>query len=183
MTQSFDTELEEVTAKFTRELSQAVSALILKRLGIGKSAARAAGAAAPSPKASKKAAAAATAAAPAAAPAAAKPKGKRAAKGAGKKAKAGAPRRKRSTEAERAQMLDNVHKAVAARQGMAAGEIERATKLSKPIVAAALRTLKEQGKVFMGGTKRFARYATSQEAADSASSDAKNKAQGGAAAA
>lgn len=179
MTQSFDTELEEVTAKFTRELSQAVSALILKRLGIGKSAAKAAGATTAAPKASAKKAAAA-----AAAPAAPKPKGKRgAAKGAGKKTKTGAPRRKRSTEAERLQMLDNVHKAVAAQQGMAAGEIERATKLSKPIVAAALRQLKEQGKVFMGGTKRFARYATSQEAADSASADAKNKAQGGAAAA
>lgn len=173
MTQSFDTELEEVTAKFTRELSQAVSALILKRLGIGKSAARAVVSTQAAPKAPSKKAA----------PAAAKPKAKRAAKGAGKKAKSGAPRRKRSTEAERLQMLENVYKAVASQQGMAAGEIERATKLSKPIVAAALRTLKEQGKVFMGGTKRFARYATTQEAADSASADAKNKAQGGAGAA
>jgi DNA-binding transcriptional regulator GbsR (MarR family) len=56
---------------------------------------------------------------------------------------------------------------------MGLGEIERATKLSRSALTSALKALKEEGRVFMGGTRRFARYATSQAAADRASLDAR----------
>ena len=54
-----------------------------------------------------------------------------------------------------------------------AGEIERRSALSRAVVAGALKALKDEGRLFMGGTKRFARYATSQATADKASRDAR----------
>jgi DNA-binding transcriptional regulator GbsR (MarR family) len=62
---------------------------------------------------------------------------------------------------------------VGSSNGLSVGEIERASGLSRASVASALKQLKEQGRTFMGGTKRFARYAPTQAAADRASVDAR----------
>jgi DNA-binding IclR family transcriptional regulator len=77
------------------------------------------------------------------------------------------------TVEERAATLDAVERIVATDQGLSAGEIERRSNLSRATVAAALKALKDEGRLFMGGTKRFARYATSQAAADKASREAR----------
>lgn len=70
-------------------------------------------------------------------------------------------------------MLDKVERIVADNEGLSAGEIERRSDLSRAAVAGALKVLKDEGRLFMGGTKRFARYATSQTAADKASREAR----------
>ena len=70
-------------------------------------------------------------------------------------------------------MLAEVERALSGSGGMGLGEIERATKLSRSALTSALKALKEEGRVFMGGTRRFARYATSQAAADRASLEAR----------
>ena len=63
---------------------------------------------------------------------------------------------------------------VASSSGLGVGEIERQSGLSRSAVGSALKALKDQGRVFMGGTKRFARYATTQAAADQASLEARS---------
>lgn len=68
--------------------------------------------------------------------------------------------------------------AITAKGSMSVGEIEREVELSKSLITSALKTLKQEGRVFMGGTKRFARYAATQAAADQASLEA-HRAPGG----
>jgi DNA-binding transcriptional regulator GbsR (MarR family) len=57
--------------------------------------------------------------------------------------------------------------------GLSSSEIERETALSRAVVSAALKALKEQRRIFMGGTRRFARYAKTQAMADRASLNAR----------
>ncbi|MEO7328808.1 MAG: hypothetical protein ABI193_09540, partial [Minicystis sp.] len=83
-----------------------------------------------------------------------------------------APRARPSAD-ERAAALDHVAAVVVGASGSSVGEIERQSSLSRGAVIASLKALKEQGRVFMGGTKRFARYAMTQAAADKASVEAR----------
>ncbi len=160
MATPFEAELEALVSRHARELTEEVTDLILGRLGIERGAARAlTGLGRP------RAAGSRGQAAPAA------PAKKR------EKPAAGAPARRagrgRPTSEQRAASLDEVARVVAGSSGMSVSEIERASGLARGEVASALRALKEQGRVFMGGTKRFARYAASQAAADRASADAR----------
>jgi hypothetical protein len=166
MAHPFETELEELAAKFARELSHEVTALILRRLGIEKIAPRSLGGGGGGGGGGGRPAAASRA------PRASKPKRGAPARAAAKPA-AKPSRRTRVTVEERAATLDAVERIVATDQGLSAGEIERRSNLSRATVAAALKALKDEGRLFMGGTKRFARYATSQAAADKASREAR----------
>ena len=168
MAHSFETELEELAAKFARELSQEVTALILRRLGIEKIAPRSSGGGG----GGSGGGGGARQASASRAPRATKPKRGAPARAAAKPA-AKPSRRTRVTVEERAATLDSVERIVSADQGLSAGEIERSSGLSRATVAAALKALKDEGRLFMGGTKRFARYATSQAAADKASREAR----------
>lgn len=155
MAQPFEAELEQLVAKFARELKDEVTALILRRLGIEKPISR------PLPAASRASSKPARAPAPP----------KRA-----KSTKAPAPkpsRRARATPEERTATLNAIERVVAAEAGLSAGEIERKSGLPGPVVAGALKALKQDKRVFMGGTKRFARYAATQAAADKASREAR----------
>jgi len=164
MAQPFETELEALAAKFARELAHEVTALILRRLGIEKAAARPVSGAR-SPVISAPAARSARSAADSRRAPVTRP---------GKAAAVAQPsRRTRATLEERAASLNEVERIVGASEGLSAGEIERRSGLSRASVAGALKALKDEGRVFMGGTKRFARYALSQAAADKASQDAR----------
>ena len=70
-------------------------------------------------------------------------------------------------------MLAEVERAVSGSSGVSLGDIERQTGISRSILTTALKTLKEEGRIFMGGTRRYARYASTQAAADRASLDAR----------
>jgi hypothetical protein len=166
MAHPFENELEELTAKFARELSQEVTALILRRLGIEKSASR------PSSGGGGSGGGRAAATKPARA---AKSKRGSPARSSASSAKTAAKpsRRTRATLEERTATLSKVERIVADNEGLSAGEIERRSNLSRAAVAAALKSLKDDGRLFMGGTKRFARYATTQTAADKASREAR----------
>jgi biotin operon repressor len=165
MAQPFETELEQLAAKFARELTHEVTALILRRLGIEKTGTRSlggGGGGAPRSSAAK----------PARGSASSMPKRGVSAKP-GKAQAAKPSRRTRATLEERAASLNEVERIVAASEGLSAGEIERKSGLSRAAVAGALKALKDEGRLFMGGTKRFARYAMTQAAADKASRDAR----------
>lgn len=171
MAQPFETELEQLAAKFARELTHEVTALILRRLGIEKTGTRSlgggGGGGAPRSSAAK----------PARGSVSSTPK--RGASAKPVKAQAAKPsRRTRATLEERAASLNEVERIVAGSEGLSAGEIERKSGLSRAAVAGALKALKDEGRLFMGGTKRFARYATTQAAADKASRDARGGAGG-----
>lgn len=177
MSGPFDKELESITTQhtqdFARKLAQEVQSLILRKLGIEGTAAPIVRAAAvttteakapsrpaPAPKKGVKAAPAAPVkAAPAKKAAAPSP--------------AAAPPKKRANGEDRASALDKVFRVVQARDGVAVSDIVKATSLDRGPVAAALKTLKEDGRIFMGGNRRFARYAMNQAAADRASETAR----------
>jgi ribosomal protein S25 len=113
---------------------------------------------------------------------------KRAAKKAGakkavaKKAK-GRPKRKavrgvkRSTVA-RQKLLGAVEKAVKSSKGLSASEIAKKTKIPQTRVAAAVRELKLGKRIFQGGDRRFARYASDARTAQQASLNARTHAAG-----
>jgi hypothetical protein len=180
MSGPFDKELESIanqhTQDFARKLAYEVQNLILRKLGIEPGAAAvalrpaspavpaASRSSAPPKKVVKAPAAAPAKAAPAAAPAKAAP--------AAKKVAPAAPK-KRANGEDKASTLDKVFRIVQGRDGVAVSDIVKATSLDRGPVAAALKTLKEDGKIFMGGNRRFARYAMSQAAADRASMSAR----------
>jgi hypothetical protein len=179
MSGPFDKELESIanqhTQDFARKLAYEVQNLILRKLGIEPGAAAALRSASPTvPSASRSSAprkkvvqapaAVPAKAAPAAAPAKAAP--------AAKKVAPAAPK-KRANGEDKASTLDKVFRIVQGRDGVAVSDIVKATSLDRGPVAAALKTLKEDGKIFMGGNRRFARYAMSQAAADRASETAR----------
>jgi DNA-binding transcriptional ArsR family regulator len=155
MAEAFETELERLVARVAHELARDITALILRRLGVesasapGQAARALRGASAASSRAAVRRSAV------------------------GRPAKEPTRRRGRASSEERAVMLAEVERALSGSGGMGLGEIERATKLSRSALTSALKALKEEGRVFMGGTRRFARYATSQAAADRASLEAR----------
>lgn len=169
----FDKELEAIanahTADFARKLAHEVANLILRKLGIEQGSTPSSSPA-PSPAASparKKAAP--VKAAPVAPPPAAKPApAKKAAA-----APVAAPQKRRASGEDRASVVDKVLRVVSSRDGVAVGDVVKATGLDRGPVAAALKSLKEEGRIHMGGTRRFARYAASQAAADRASEAAR----------
>lgn len=178
MSGPFDKELESIasthTHEFARKLAHEVANLILRKLGIehaalaafaqsGSSKKKGVKAVLPAKLASGKKAAAAPAALPAASASAASP---------GSTAVAAAARKRPNGE-DRASALEKVFKIVQARDGVAVGEVVKATSLERGSVAAALKALKEEGRIHMGGSRRFARYALSQAAADRASETAR----------
>jgi hypothetical protein len=152
MVQSFDAELEQLVSKMARDLAREITALILKRLGIAGS--RGLG---ESPPGASKAA------------------GRRG-RGTRRAGAAGDGRdatRVRSTAEQRARVVEQVERVIAGSNGLSLGEIEKKAALRRSSVAAALKALKDQGRTFMGGTKRFARYASTQAQADRASLEAR----------
>lgn len=172
MALSFEAEVEALAAKFARELTEQVTALILRRLGIEKPASR------PGPSVHRLAAPSASAApraasSPARAPSSRAPEARTRRAQAPAKPTKSAPeqpqRRARSTPEERAATASLVERAVAVEGCVSSGDIERKTGLPPAVIATALKILKSEGRIFMGGTKRFARYATTQAAADKAS--------------
>lgn len=170
MSGPFDKELESITAQhaqdFARKLASEVQALILRKLGIDPGVAPQASTPAAAPVSSraprKGVKAASTKAAPAkAAPAKAAPAAKKAAS------------KRRSNGEDKASALDKVFRVVQGRDGVAVSDIVKATSLDRGPVTAALKALKEAGRIAMGGNRRFARYAMSQAAADQASEAAR----------
>jgi DNA-binding transcriptional ArsR family regulator len=163
MAQPFDAELEELVSKFSRELADQIRSLILRRLGIER-----APASRPSPKAAP------ARSAPVSTPA----RVKRAPSTSRAPATVRAPVSERrhaarpSTE-ERAASIERIARIVANGSGLSVGEIERQSGFTRSAVGSALKALKDQGRIFMGGTKRFARYATTQATADQASLEAR----------
>jgi len=168
MADQFEVELQSLVSKVARELAHDITRLILRRLGID---------AAPRSGSSKGHRVSAGAVSKALRQAA---KGRPKRGGGGRAAPRGraAPARARKSSEERAAIIEKVAGVVESSDGLSVGEIERESGLSRAAVASALKQLKEQGRTFMGGTKRFARYASTQAAADKASVDAR----GGAAA-
>jgi hypothetical protein len=163
MADQFEVELQSLVTKVARELAQDITRLILRRLGIEGA----------SPRTSSRGRGVASGSVTKALRQAAKgrPKGGNAA--AGKAKGRTAPTRTRTTSEERAAIIEKVAGVVENSDGLSVGEIERESGLSRAAVAAALKLLKEQGRTFMGGTKRFARYASTQTVADRASLDAR----------
>jgi len=163
MAQPFDAELEQLVSKFSRDLADQIRSLILRRLGIERS---------PAPKTSPR-----HSVAKAGPPSS--PQTLRSKRGAPRSAPRGPTSERRQTgrasNEERNAVLDRIARIVSTENGLSAGEIERHSGLSKAVVSVALKKLKERGRVFMGGTKRFARYASTQAAADLASEAARSK--------
>jgi biotin operon repressor len=150
MADAFEREIEELVSRVAGDLARDIAGLILRRLGIENGEAHGwAKPAATGRRRGRPAAAAANGKAP------------RAAKRGGK--------RTRASSNEMADRVEKVARAVDQSDGVSSSDIERKTKLSRNVVQAAIRTLREQGRIFMGGQKRFARYASSQKAADAAS--------------
>jgi len=58
---------------------------------------------------------------------------------------------------------------VTASNGAGASDVIKSSGLQAAPVSAALKALRAEGRIYMGGNRRFARYATSQAAADRAS--------------
>ncbi len=153
MADAFEREIEELVSRVAGELARDIAGLILRRLGIENGESH--GWVKPAAPARRRgrppsSAAAANGAKPA-----------RAAKRGGK--------RTRASSDEMSDRVDRVARVIDQSDGVSSSEIEKKAKLSRNVVQAAIRTLREQGRIFMGGTKRFARYASSQKQADAAS--------------
>lgn len=164
MSGPFDKELESIAAAhthdFARKLAHEVANLILRRLGIeGSAGATDNTPAAPAAPAKKKAAPAAKSA-PKAAPA---PAAKAA------PSKKAAPAAKSDNAEDRASVVEKVFRLVQGRDGVAVGDVVKATGLARGPATAALKALKQEGRIYMGGSRRFARYAMTQAGADKAS--------------
>ncbi|MRG97947.1 hypothetical protein [Polyangium spumosum] len=163
MAQPFDAELEELVSKFSRELADQIRALILRRLGIER-----APASRPAPRSTPARSAPVSTPTPA--------RTKRAPNRAPATVRAPVSERRhaaRPTSEERAAAIERIARIIANGSGLSVGEIERQSGFTRSAVGSALKTLKDQGRIFMGGTKRFARYATTQAAAEQASLEAR----------
>jgi len=169
MADPFEAELERLVSRFARELAHEVTALILGRLGIERAETR--GLVDGRKRATASAAAVASGAGRS-------PEKRRPAATARAKPEPQVRRRHRLTREQRAAAADQIARAIAARASMSVGELEHETGLARALVASVLKALKQEGRVFMGGTKRFARYASTQAAADQASLDARGSAAG-----
>ena len=74
---------------------------------------------------------------------------------------------------DRTTVVEKVFRLVAAGSGVAVGDVVKATGLERGPATAALKALKEEGRIFMGGNRRFARYAMTLAAAEKASETAR----------
>ncbi|MBW2458707.1 MAG: hypothetical protein JRI68_29685 [Deltaproteobacteria bacterium] len=88
-----------------------------------------------------------------------------------------AVRAKRSTVA-REKVLGAVEKAVKGAKGLSSSEIAKKTGLPQTRVAAAVRELKLAKRIYQGGDRRFARYASDARTAQQASLFARKNAAG-----
>jgi hypothetical protein len=104
------------------------------------------------------------------------PKAKRA--GAAEKRRPAEMRRAPPPSAERTEMLDAVERIVKAGSGVSASDVARAAGIPQTRAAAALKLLKTAKRIFQGGDRRFARYASDPKAAEHASSVARKSAKG-----
>ncbi len=178
MSGPFDKELESIanshTQDFARKLAHEVDNLILRKLGIEHGSLPAA-ISRPTPAAATARKKAVKAAAPK--PTKATPAKKTPATPAAPARVRGSARhpgrvrrpKKRGNDDDRATVLEKVFKHVQSNDGVAVGDVVKATSFDRGPVAAALKALKEEGRIFMGGSRRFARYALSQAVADRAS--------------
>lgn len=166
MADQFEIELQGLVTKVARDLVQDITRLILRRLGIEGAASRASG-----NKAHRASAGAVSKTLRQAGKSRPKRPGVPSGKAKGRPARS-SPLPRASAE-ERAAMIEKIAGVVEKSEGLSVGEIERESGLSRAAVASALKLLKEQRRAFMGGTKRFARYASTQAAADQASLDAR----------
>lgn len=146
MVDAFQARLEELVRRTAEQLAQDVTALILERLGIGAPVATLAAA-----RTTKRRA-----------PAQGREPTRVVSSGPIKK-------RGRAPSTDRAEHLQAVERVVAASQGVGLGQIEKETGLSRATISSALRALKDEGRIHMGGNRRFARYASTQALADQAS--------------
>jgi hypothetical protein len=163
MANSFDAELEQIISRFARDLAREITSLMLRRLGLQHPPAQ-------TPDRSRSA----KASPPPPAAAGRKPRAGAAPRTPLPAASAAPPRRRvRLPSQARTDAIERVEQTVAGSSGLSSSEIERETALSRAIVSAALKTLKDQGRLFMGGTRRFARYAKTQSIADRASLNAR----------
>ncbi|MEJ7730133.1 MAG: hypothetical protein WKG00_13045 [Polyangiaceae bacterium] len=170
MLEPFETELSRLVDDVVRDLTREITALILRRLGVeapGPAARVALGGGAGSAPRGPGRPAGRTAPPPS--PRAASSTAARSPGG----GSPGPGRRARSTSEDKAVTLAQVESALAASSGLSASELEKKTGLGRAALTAALKALKDDGRVFMGGNRRFARYATSQAVADRASADAR----------
>jgi hypothetical protein len=90
---------------------------------------------------------------------------------------AAAPR-PRATSPERQELLATIERIVRAGTGLSASDVARAARVPQPRVAAALKELKLDGRIFQGGDRRFARYAGDPKVAEQASITARENAPG-----
>jgi len=166
MSGPFDKELESIanahTQDFARKLAHEVASLVLRRLGLESNALEAQS---PSPPKKKIAPPPAKAAPVKPPPAKAAP------------AKAAAPAKKaapaRESNGDRTTVVERVLRVVSSREGVAVADVVKSTGLERAPVAAALKALKEERRIFMGGNRRFARYAMTPAAAEQASQAAR----------
>jgi hypothetical protein len=147
MADAFEDEIEQLVARVTGELAREITTLILRRLGIAGGQ--------PS------------------AVIASRPKRRGPAPKTTAPVKRAASKRSRASAGEMAERADKVARVIEQGDGVSVSDIEKKTKLDRVAVQAAIRVLRDQGRIFMGGQKRFARYAGSQKAADAASEAAK----------
>lgn len=92
-----------------------------------------------------------------------------------KQTKVGASRRSKVT-ADASQLEKVVERVVRESDGLAMGEIVKATDASRNDVRAAVLALKSAGRIHQGGKRRFSRYAATARAAKQASLRARGKA-------
>ena len=166
MSGPFDKELESIanahTQEFARKLAHEVASLVLRRLGLDDKSLESLSPASSKKKPAKPAQKAAPASKPAPKSAPAK---------AAAPAKKAAPANREN--GDRATVVEKVLRFVTTREGVAVADVVKATGLARSQAAAALKALKEERRIFMGGSRRFARYAMTPAAAEQASEAAR----------
>ena len=75
-------------------------------------------------------------------------------------------------------MLDSVEQIVKAGSGVSASDVARLAGIPQTRAAAALKELKLAKRIFQGGDRRFARYASDPKTAEQASTTARKNAKG-----
>lgn len=81
-------------------------------------------------------------------------------------------------QVEREQMLDSIEQMVRASSGLSASEVAESSGIPQARAAAALKELKLAQRIYQGGDRRFARYASDAKLAEQASLTARKNASG-----
>jgi hypothetical protein len=89
----------------------------------------------------------------------------------------GARKATRGGAGNRDVLLTKVLGVVQQKGGVAVSDVAKAVGIPKPKAGAILKALKVQNKIFQGGERRFARYATTQAAANNAAKNAQTSTQ------